>query len=84
MAGSIFRGLPGHPTKVCPGHGDQPAHTLPATPEFFTANANRPLGLAVYCRLCAAAKQREWKHSHPEKVRAAKKAYRLKQKEEEL
>ena len=42
----------------------------------FSDNAQNPDGKAYYCRGCNAAKQREWKHDHPEEVRAARKAYR--------
>jgi hypothetical protein len=34
----------------------------------FSKNAQNADGLAYYCRLCNAEKQREWKHANPEKV----------------
>jgi hypothetical protein len=55
------------------------AHTLPI--EEFTFNRSRPDGRAVYCKTCAAAKQRKWKKEHPDKVREWKRNYRLKEKE---
>jgi hypothetical protein len=39
----------------------------------FSANAQNPDGLAYYCRRCNAEKQRDWKHAHPEEVKAMRK-----------
>lgn len=61
-------------TKTCPGAGIAP-HTEDAS--LFAADKSRRDGLAPYCRICAATKQREWKQRNPEKVRAAKIKYRL-------
>ena len=47
--------------------------TLPR--DAFSKNVQNPDGLAYYCRLCNAEKQREWKTAHPEEVRAAKSDY---------
>lgn len=41
----------------------------------FSKNSQTPDGLAYYCRLCNAEKQREWKNDHPEEVREAKADY---------
>jgi len=66
-------------TKTCPGDGRKP-HTLSVSE--FTKNASRADGLSVYCKTCAAAKQRRWKHEHPEEVRKAKADYRQREKQE--
>jgi len=63
------------PLKQCAGHGNQAPHLLPAIPMNFTSNASRADGFSAYCKICAAAKQREWKHNHPKEVKAMKKAY---------
>jgi hypothetical protein len=62
-------------TKTCPDCN----RTLPLS--GFTKNAARVDGLSVYCKPCAAERQREWKHNNPEKVRAAKRQYRQSLKE---
>ena len=62
------------PTKICHGSADQSMHSV--AKDKFTADKTRDDGLAVYCKSCAAARQRAWKHANPEKVIAAKKAYR--------
>lgn len=68
------------PTKFCYGDGkDQPPHLVAKSD--FTADASREDGLCVYCKICNAARQRAWKKANPEKVRAAKRAYRKSQKE---
>lgn len=61
-------------TKTCPGAGIAP-HTEDVS--LFASDKSRRDGLAPYCKVCAATKQREWKHRNPEKVRAAKIKYRL-------
>lgn len=48
----------------------------------FSKNRQNPDGLAYYCRACNARKQREWKHAHPDKVKAWKRRYREKQNEQ--
>lgn len=63
------------PAKNCPGSTGQEAHVMPTT--AFASDKSRLDGLAPYCRLCAATKQREWKRRNPEKVRAMKNRYRL-------
>lgn len=66
-------------SKICFGDGDaQPQHT--ADVSDFPQDSRRGDGLSVYCRICAAARQRRWKHANPEKVRAAKKLYRERKK----
>lgn len=62
------------PTKICYGSPEKPAHVVAKSE--FTRDAARDDGLAVYCKACAAARQRAWKHANPEKVKAAKQAYR--------
>ena len=62
------------PTKICHGSADQPAHVV--AKDQFTADKTRDDGLAVYCRSCAAARQRAWKHANQEKVRESKRRYR--------
>jgi len=63
--------------KLCFGDGDkQPQHV--ADLDQFPSDARRDDKLSVYCRKCAAARQRRWKHANPDKVRAAKRAYREK------
>lgn len=44
---------------------------------MFAHDKSRRDGLAPYCKVCAATKQREWKQRNPDKVRAAKMKYRL-------
>jgi hypothetical protein len=44
----------------------------------FSSNIRNPDGLAVYCRICNAEKQREWKHANKDKVKAWKARYREK------
>jgi hypothetical protein len=41
----------------------------------FSLNRQTPDGLAYYCRECNAAKQREWKHANPDKVKRWKRRY---------
>jgi hypothetical protein len=68
-------------TKTCPGAKPRPAHTEPVS--AFAADKNRPDGLFVYCRKCAAQKQREWRERNPDKVRAARLKYRTRASEQE-
>ena len=68
------------PSKFCFGSADQPPH-LVAKSEF-SLDARREDGLCVYCKTCAAARQRAWKHAHPAKVKAAKRAYLESKKEQ--
>ena len=69
-------------TKLCFGDGEtQPQHVVKVSE--FSADKTRDDGLCVYCRACNAARQRRWKHENPEKVRAAKRAYRKSQREAE-
>jgi len=63
------------PTKICFGHTGQPMHVV--AKDKFGKDAARADGLSPYCRLCAAARQRAWKHDNPEKVKAAKRNYRM-------
>jgi hypothetical protein len=42
---------------------------------MFGKNSAEKDGIAVYCRQCAAAIQREWKKMHPEKVKAWRRRY---------
>lgn len=60
--------------KTCPGAGAQAQHTIPI--ELFSSDRSRPDGLAPYCKICAATKQREWKARNPDKVRAMKLKHR--------
>jgi len=62
------------PSKFCHGYGDQPPHLVPKSE--FTQDSRRDDGLCVYCKACAAARQRAWKRANPEKVKAAKRDYR--------
>ena len=65
--------------KTCFGDGeDQEQHALDSAK--FSSDSRRDDGLSVYCRECAAARQRRWKHENPEKVKLAKKDYRARQK----
>lgn len=66
------------PTKLCFGSAERTSHIV--AKDKFTKDAARDDGLSVYCKECAAARQRAWKHANPEKVKAAKQAYREKQK----
>ena len=62
------------PSKFCYGDGEnQPPHIVPKSE--FSMDSRREDGLSVYCRSCAAARQRAWKHANKDKVREAKKAY---------
>lgn len=66
--------------KLCFGDGEnQGAHT--AAISDFSKDEKREDHLSVYCRVCAATRQRAWKKANPEKVRAAKRLYRARQKE---
>ena len=47
----------------------------------FSKNAQNRDGLAYYCRVCNAAKQREWKKANPDKVKAWKQRYLVKMRE---
>ena len=67
------------PSKFCYGSADQPPHL--AAKSEFSADRTREDGLCVYCKVCNAARQRAWKHAHPEKVKAAKAEYLKNQKE---
>ena len=68
------------PSKFCFGSADQPMH-LVAKSEF-TADASRDDGLCVYCKSCSAARQRAWKHANQDKVKAAKRDYLKRRKEQ--
>ena len=62
------------PGKFCYGDNiNQPTHLV--SKADFSEDRTRADGLCVYCKTCNAARQRAWKHSNPEKVKAAKKAY---------
>lgn len=65
-------------TRTCPGHGEQGAHTLPL--ESFGSNVSRADGIAAYCKKCNAAIQKDWRKAHPEKVLAAKRKAREREK----
>jgi hypothetical protein len=66
-------------TKFCFGNGaDQGPHIVDES--LFTRDSRRDDGLAVYCKFCAATRQRAWKHSNADKVREAKRAWRNKHK----
>lgn len=68
-------------TKFCFGNGiDQPQHIV--SKAEFSSDASRDDGLSVYCKACAAARQRKWKHDNTDKVREAKRAYRHKQRQQ--
>lgn len=41
----------------------------------FGKNRQTPDGLMYYCRLCASAKQREFRATNPESARASKEKY---------
>lgn len=55
--------------KTCP----RCAENLPL--RAFGKNCQAPDGLHYYCKLCAAARQREWAKAHPDKVRAMRASY---------
>lgn len=61
-------------SKLCPGTSERPAHT--DLSDKFSKDKARGDGLCVYCRECAAWRQRQWKRNNPDKVRAAKALYR--------
>jgi hypothetical protein len=65
------------PTKICFGSTGQPMHVV--AKDQFSKDAARADGLSPYCKSCAAARQRAWKHANPEKVKAAKRNYRKSQ-----
>lgn len=68
------------PGKFCFGDGvDQPMHIVAKTE--FSSDSSREDGLSVYCKSCAAARQRAWKQANPAKVREAKKDYLRRMKE---
>lgn len=65
--------------KLCFGDGyAQRQHAVDV--ELFGSDARRDDGLNVYCKKCAAARQKRWKQSNPLKVQNMKRAYRLSQK----
>ena len=69
------------PSKFCYGDGEnQPPHLV--SKSEFSMDSRREDGLSVYCKSCAAARQRAWKHANPQKVREAKKKYLRRTKEE--
>ena len=55
--------------KTCP----RCSRTLPLT--RFGRNCQSVDGLHYYCKVCAAARQREWARAHPERVKESKRAY---------
>lgn len=61
-------------SKLCPGTSERIAHT--EISDKFSKDKARGDGLCVYCRECAAWRQRQWKRNNPEKVKAAKALYR--------
>jgi hypothetical protein len=69
------------PAKMCFGNNeDQPQHLVPKSE--FSPDKSRDDGLCVYCKSCAAARQRAWKHANQAKVKAAKRAYLDKKKQQ--
>ncbi len=62
-------------SKMCPGTANHPAHLLDASTVNFSSNRSRLDGLSVYCRECAAERQRLWKEANQSKVKAARKEY---------
>ncbi len=69
------------PSKYCFGDGiNQPPHIVAKSD--FSMDARREDGLCVYCKTCAAARQRAWKQANPDKVKQAKKVYLSKQKQQ--
>ena len=62
----------GKELKRCPRCGED----YPRTLEYFTADAYRSSGLAIYCKQCAHQRRREYRKNHPEQRRAEKKRYR--------
>jgi hypothetical protein len=65
--------------KRCMGDGDkQLSHVV--NQSEFGPDTKRNDSKCPYCFKCAASRQRQWKHRNPEKVKAAKREYRQKQK----